>query len=105
MNPAAIRTVLNEAHRCAMAMLDNASYIERELPNVRMDAANHASAIELCSSLIGTKHDIKLEAAAKDDPACAGLRRRLYLSDRIRREFFASFQSRPGSRAFNHGLR
>ena len=67
MNTAAVRTLMNEAHQCAMAMLDSGTYIERELPNVRMDDATRASATELCSQLVGTKHDIIHELSDLDD--------------------------------------
>ena len=67
MNTSAVRTVLNEAHTCAMAMLDSGTYIERELPNVRMDEPIRAVASELCSQLIGTKHDIIHELSELDD--------------------------------------
>jgi len=67
MNASALRTVMNETHKCAMAMLENGTYIERELPNVRMDEAVLAAANELCSQLVGTKHDIIHELSELDD--------------------------------------
>lgn len=67
MNTVAIRTLMSEAQQCAMAMLDSGTYIQRELPNVRMDDATRASAAELCSQLIGTKHDIIHELFELDE--------------------------------------
>ena len=67
MNTSTVRSVMNEAHRCAMAMLDSGTYIERELPNVSMDDTVRAAASELCSQLIGSKHDIIHELSELDD--------------------------------------
>ncbi len=67
MNTSAVRTFRDEARECAMAMLDSGTYIERELPNVRMDEATRSAAITLCSQLVGTKHDIIHELFDLDD--------------------------------------
>ncbi|OAI43203.1 hypothetical protein AYO41_02545 [Verrucomicrobia bacterium SCGC AG-212-E04] len=67
MNTTAVQSVMSDAHQCAMAMLDSGTYIERELPNVHMDDASRTSATELCSHLIGTKHDIIHELSELDD--------------------------------------
>jgi len=67
MNTSAVRNVMNDAHLCALAMLDSGAYIERELPNVCMIDAIRATASELCSQLIGTKHDIIHELSELDD--------------------------------------
>ena len=67
MNTTAVRSVMDDAHRCAMAMLDSGTYIERELPNVHMDDATRTSATELCSQLIGTNFDIIHELSDLDD--------------------------------------
>jgi hypothetical protein len=37
MNTSALQIVMNEARKCAAAMLESGTYIGRELPNVRMD--------------------------------------------------------------------
>jgi hypothetical protein len=50
-----------------MAMLGNASYIERELPNVSLPEPLRARLAELCGALIGTKHDIFTELGELDD--------------------------------------
>jgi hypothetical protein len=43
---------MDDAHRCAMAMLDSGTYIERELPNVHMDfIGNHTPAPNACGLL------------------------------------------------------
>src|SRR5687767_13266361 len=44
-----------------MAMLGNACYVERELANVRLPDDLRAQTAQLCSDLIGTKHDILSE--------------------------------------------
>ena len=67
MNASVIHTVMTEARNCAMAMLDSGTYIERELPNVRMDDAARTMATALCSQLIGTKHDIIHELFELDE--------------------------------------
>jgi hypothetical protein len=52
MNTTAVRPVMDDAHRCAMAMLDSGTYIERELPNVHMDfIGNHTPAPNACGLL------------------------------------------------------
>ena len=67
MAPHDVRAFMTAAHRCAMAELDNGLYIQRELPNVRMAEPLRAAAVELCSRLIGTKHDIVHELFEMED--------------------------------------
>ena len=55
------------ARDCAMVMLDNASFIQKELPNVRMNDVLRAKAGGLCEALIGTKHDVIHELFELDD--------------------------------------
>jgi hypothetical protein len=50
-----------------MSMGENASYIERELPNVTLPDDLRAQATELCSNLIGTDFDIISELFDFDD--------------------------------------
>ena len=52
---------------CAAAMLDNASFIRKELENVRMSKAHQAEAETICSSLIGIKFDVITEVKELDD--------------------------------------
>lgn len=58
MDMTAARTLISEARQCAVAMLDNGTFIQGELPSVRMDDATRLAAGALCSALISTKHDI-----------------------------------------------
>lgn len=67
MNIDAVLTLMSEARRCAFAMLENANFIQQELPKVHMDEATRASAVKLCSQLIGTKHDIIHEVSELDE--------------------------------------
>lgn len=67
MNASALRSLMSEAHRCAMAMLSNAEFVGKELPNVRMDEATRTRTRELCERLVGTKHDIVSELGELDD--------------------------------------
>jgi hypothetical protein len=67
MNTTAVRNVMNDVRLCALAMLESGTYIERELPNVRLTDAARATASELCSRLIGAKHDIIHELSELDD--------------------------------------
>jgi hypothetical protein len=72
MNTSALRNVMNEARKCAAAMLESGTYIERELPNVRMDEPVRVATVKLCSKLIGTKHDIIHELFELDELLASG---------------------------------
>jgi hypothetical protein len=61
-----VRAVMSAARRCAFAMLENATYIQRELPRVTLDADLRAQAVRVCEQLIGTKHDILSEVDELD---------------------------------------
>jgi len=63
---------MNEARKCAAAMLESGTYIERELPNVRMDEPVRVATVKLCSKLIGTKHDIIHELFELDELLASG---------------------------------
>jgi hypothetical protein len=67
MNISAVRAVMTEARGCAMAMLENASYIQKQLPNVRMNDALRQQTQQVCTSLIGTKYDIISELSELDE--------------------------------------
>lgn len=45
------------ARECAVQMMQNAIYVQKELPNVQMSGALRRQAGETCDQLIGTKHD------------------------------------------------
>jgi len=67
MDITAVRTLISEARQCAVAMLDNGTFIQGELPGVRMDDATRLAAKAVCSALIGTKHDIIHELFELDE--------------------------------------
>ncbi len=56
------RDSLNEfssaAYACAMALMSNADYVQKELPNVELPTDIRASVESLCTDWIGTKHDV-----------------------------------------------
>jgi len=58
MIAAALSSFMSAAGLCAQEMLSNASYIDRELSSLRLAPAYVQSIGEVCSSLIGTKHDV-----------------------------------------------
>ncbi len=58
---------MTAARDCALVMLESATYIQRELPNVQMDDSIRATTEELCSALVGTKHDMFTEAFELDE--------------------------------------
>jgi hypothetical protein len=53
-------------------MLESGTYIGRELPNVRMDEPVRMATVELCSRLVGTKHDIIHELFELDELLASG---------------------------------
>ena len=68
----------NAAHQCAIQMMENATYISKELPSVDMPEAIKAKTQTMCASLIETKHDIitelfELEEEAKTASASSDL--------------------------------
>jgi len=52
---------------CALIMLENASYIQHELPNIEMLEALRLQTAEVCESMIGTKHDVISEIFEIDE--------------------------------------
>jgi hypothetical protein len=58
MSTTEIQTAMHECRNCAMVMLENASFIQTELPNVHMVADLVSQTKLVCSDLIGTKHDV-----------------------------------------------
>ena len=65
------------AYACAMSLMSNADYVQKELPNVELPTDIRASIESLCSDWIGTKHDVVHELAELKDSA--------NIEDRIRR--------------------
>ncbi len=64
---ATIYAVMAEARTCGLAMLENATFIQRELPNVPMSDELREQTRQVCDSLIGTKHDIFTELFELDE--------------------------------------
>ena len=91
MNATALHTVMNEARNCASAMLESGTFIGRELPNVRMDEPVRVATVEICSQLLGTKHDIIHELFELDELLANGSRTLLAFTS-----FYAIF-CLPGS--------
>lgn len=58
MNGSAVHAVMTEAHNFAMVILESATFIQSELANVRMNDALRAQTEQVCTELVGTKHDI-----------------------------------------------
>ena len=56
--PQTIRRFLAEARNCAMQMMEDGSYIQKELPSLSMPDDLREKLNALCASLIGTKHDL-----------------------------------------------
>ena len=58
---------MTEARNCALVMLESATYIQSELANVRMNDALRAQTEQVCTALVGTKHDIISELFELDE--------------------------------------
>jgi hypothetical protein len=67
MNESAIHAVSTEARNCALVMLESATYIQSELAHIRMNDALRAQTEQVCTALIGTKHDITSELFELDE--------------------------------------
>lgn len=55
------------ARECAVQVMQNAIYVQKEPPNVRMSDALRRQAGETCDQLIGTKHDLITELFDLDE--------------------------------------
>ncbi len=62
-----VHAFMSRAHTCAMVLLGNASYIEKELDAVRISDERRAETGLVCQTLIGTKHDIVTEVSEMHD--------------------------------------
>ena len=63
---------LGHTRECAVQMMMNAMYIQKELANVRMSDELRQQTVSLCSTLIGTKHDLITELFELDERMEAG---------------------------------
>ena len=57
-SPQQARQFAAETHACAMQMMENAAYIQKELPALNMPEHLRVQIEELCANLISTKHDM-----------------------------------------------
>ncbi|WP_395718823.1 hypothetical protein [Prosthecobacter sp.] len=60
-NDSNIPLFMQATRACAMQMLSNASYIQRELPSLDVPAELRAKIETVCGSLVNTKHDVITE--------------------------------------------
>ena len=67
MNESAVHAVMTEARSCALVMLESAIFIQSELANVQMNDALRTQTEQVCTALIGTKHDIITEVDELDE--------------------------------------
>jgi 3-phosphoglycerate kinase len=58
MNSPAVQEALSTIRDCALTMLENVSYVQRELPNVEIADSLRSQTAEVCDAMVGTKHDI-----------------------------------------------
>ena len=63
----AVPRAMSAIRDCAVIMLENATYIQRELPNVEMREALKSQTAEVCESMTGTKHDVISELFEIDE--------------------------------------
>lgn len=73
----AIEEFITAAYGCAMSLMSNAAYVQKELPKVELPMDVRASIESVCTEWIGTKHDVVHEL---DE-----LRECSNIGDRIRR--------------------
>ena len=57
-DPQEINRYLNESRNCAMQMIQNAAYMQKELPSLEMSDGLREEIGKLCDDLISTKHDL-----------------------------------------------
>lgn len=77
-----IHRFLNETRDCAMQMMQNAAYIQKELPSLTMPDPLRAKIMAACDELIGTKHDLihdvfEISELMENSPEPAELGRRV----------------------------
>lgn len=58
---------MSAAASCAHELFANASYVSDELPSLGLEPLNAEAIAEVCSSLIGTKHDVISELHELDE--------------------------------------
>lgn len=68
-----IPSFIQATRSCAMQMMSNASYIQRQLPTIEVPDELRAKVEALCESLIDTKHDVITELFELDEQGRAGV--------------------------------
>ena len=67
MDRKAVLEAMDAIRDCALVMMENASYIQQELPRVEMSEALRSRTAEVCESMVGTKHDVISELFELDE--------------------------------------
>jgi hypothetical protein len=75
-----LSTFSSTASACAMVMMSNATYIQKELANVELPEATRTGVENLCNEWIGTKHDVMHELGELDSAGNTGNRIRCIMS-------------------------
>ena len=57
-DPQEINRYLTESRNCALQMMQNAAYMQKELPSLEMSDGLREEIEKLCDDLISTKHDL-----------------------------------------------
>lgn len=73
----ALEDFIAATYACAISLMSNAAYVQKELPNVELPADARTSIESVCTEWIGTKHDVVHELDELKDSSNIG--------DRIRR--------------------
>ena len=90
-----ISTFIQLTRTCALQMMSNANYIQRELPSLDVPDELRSRIGSVCDSLIGTKHDVITELFELDELVQAGTpeERLTEKMDRVTRWLAESVQS------------
>jgi hypothetical protein len=59
--PPLLEAFQSAAWRCAHTLLENVMYIQKELPTLDLADAQRSAIVQICSTLVGTKHDVVSE--------------------------------------------
>ena len=59
--PPLLEAFQSAAWRCAHTLLENVMYIQKELPALDLAEAQRSAIVQICSTLVGTKHDVVSE--------------------------------------------
>jgi hypothetical protein len=73
--PSPLAAFQSAAWACAHTLLENIMYIQKELPTLDLAEAQRSAIVQICSTLVGTKHDVvselfdlqDIEGAAESD--------------------------------------